>query len=236
MTISITVPSVTFTNFVSKVLLPYIEDAVSFQLYGGDAASSTLNRTLNPTANSTLVGTPAYASNFATISNTVGFDTGFLLDTPFTQVFVGAVVSGGAAPLGRAPGAGGSVNMVQNIAGSTNHTLYTWPNGAQSVGITVPAVDIAEFCMLGSRWGGSGTKPNVFTRGASGLIQNTSTTNVARTVTPTLNLRVGACGTGAGSWRVAATAFYGRVLSDVELLEVYAYLKGLLAYRGVTIL
>ncbi len=236
MTISITIPGASFTNYVSNVELPYIEDAVSFQLYGVDAASSVLNRTHNPTANATLVGNPTYAANYATTSYTAGFDTGYLLDTPFTQVYIGRSASGGNSPIGRAPGGEAFVNMIQVISGAPNFTMRTWPNGVSGAALYPPASDMTQFLTLGSRWGGTGTGSSIFYINASGL-QLSTDSDVTKTVTPTLNLRVGAGGNGTvGTWDVAATAFYGRVLTDTELREVHAYLKGLLAYRGVTIL
>ena len=238
MTISITVPGAEFTEFVSNVLLPYIEDAVSFQLYGTDAASSVLNRSLNPTANASVVGTPTYGTGFATISNTNGFDTGYLVDTPFTQVLAMRWVSGSTSPVGRVPGDEEFIDMIQVLGTDAfgPGTLKIWPNGVGGVGIDIPDAPATEFNMFGMRWGGTGTKSNIYYHSGPALIEASPSTNDTKTVTPTLNLRVGACGTGAGSWKVAASAFYNRLLSNAELFIVHSYLQGLLASRGVTLM
>lgn len=235
MTISITVPDVTFTKVVSNVLMPHIESAVAFYLYGGDAAQSVINRTLNPAANGVVAGAPTYNANSANISNTAGFATGFLVDTPFTQVFVGKLLTGSCSPIGREPGGEAQLDMIQ-VVGGTPYVLRTYANGVNAQGLNVPLASLQQFNMLGARWGGTGTKPNIYFFDGATFTSATASVNMTQTVTPTKPLRVGACGSGTGTWEAAASVFFDRVLTDGELLEVKLYLKGLLASRGVTML
>lgn len=228
MTISITVPGVTFTKYVSKVLMPFIDEAVAYNLYGGDSASSKLNRALGATIQSVEVGTPTYGAGFATASNLNGFDTGLLLDAPYTQIVVSQTVSGTLALVGRGNGADGFVDMLTTQDNGV--LLYTWPNGNKGNGIDVTA----SFALNGASWGG-GNKSAVFSHNGTNLNYNLTSVNIAKTVTPTSNLRIGAS-YGGGSFKIAASVFFPRELTPAEIVQVYAYLKPLLASRSVSIL
>lgn len=232
MTISITIPGAVFTKFVGKVLLPYVEDAVSFQLYGGTAALSLLNRAVNATIHATEVGAPSYEAGSATVSIANGFNTGFLLNTPLTQVVVALVnlPATNLALTGR--GAGNADNFYQMTTVESGK-LYGYPNGAKegSQFFTLPT---ANFAMMGSYYGGTGTMPGVFYHDGAALNTANQSVNITQTVTPTNNMRIGSgYGTAGATAKVAASVFYNRVLSVAELREVHDYLKLLLASRGV---
>lgn len=228
MTISIAVPGVTFTKYVSKVLLPFIEEAAAYNLYGGDAASSKLNRAINATVQSLEIGTPIYGAGFVTASNINGFNTGLLLDAPYTQIVISQNISGTGALIGRGNGADSFVDMLTSE--SNGVLLYTWPDGNKANGLDVTA----SFALNGASWGG-GNKSAVFSHNGNNLNYNLTSVNIAKTITPTSNMRIGAS-YGGFSFNIAASVFFPRELTPAEIVQVYAYLKPLLATRGVTIL
>ena len=231
MTISITVPGVTFTKFVGKVLMPFIDEASAFYLFGGDAASSTKNMALGATINGSVIAAPTYGAGFANASHVNGFNTGFVMPSPYTQIIVSQWVSGDVALLGR--GNGNADNFWQMLTAElTGTSLAEWPNGK---GQNISGLSLgSSFMMQGARWGGGGTKDNVFVRTGTGLLSVSNSVNQTNSQgTPTNTLKVGT-GYGPGTFKVAVVMLIPRVLTDAELVQVYDYLKPLLASRSVT--
>lgn len=234
MTISITIPGVTFTKFVSKVMLPYMESALAFNLYGGDAASSCLNRVVGSTINATVIGAPVYSPGYALCRNVNnGFDLGQLMDQPYTQIAVVQKTTGLANTPIFCRGAGNPDNFKSQLLLTGAAGLQEWPNGEG--GQTAAGRNDAAFQLIGAAWK-AGEKDKAFLHTGATLTESVSSVNTVQVVQAVNNLRVGSGWYDAdGYFRVAATVNYSRVLTAAEILEVYAYLKPLLASRGVVI-
>lgn len=235
---SIQIAGQTFTKRVSKVRLPYIDEAVGYYLFGDSAGDSLANLAYGASDDLTVVGTPTYGAGYANISGANGFDTGLLLDTPYTQIAIAkiTVATGGLAVISRGGGGDGFVNMLRlRDVVSNNPQVDTWPNGNQSSSIT--GLDAPGYRFFGARWGGSGTKSGAFAWDSDALLTANSSVNVAKTVTPTSNLLFGGGYTGNSAVaRLAAAALFPFVMHEYQIREVYTYLKALLATRGITVL
>jgi hypothetical protein len=235
---SIQIASQTFAKRVGKAKIPYYSQCSGFYLFGGNDAQSVPNLISGQPA-LTKVGTPTYGSGYATVDVTKGFDTGLLLDSPYTQVVVAnESVGGGGSVLNRPTGGESFIGMLR-LRDSASFTIDVWPNGVQTGGFD--NLQSANFRCCGAFWGGTGTSAGAFAfdpTGRSGLLTTFSSFPTSHTVTPTTSLRVGGGGSfGVGaSVQVAAVALFPFMMTYPQIREVYAYLKALLASRGITTL
>jgi hypothetical protein len=234
---SIKIAGASFSKHVSKLKLPYIDLASGYYLFGTDAAHSLDNLAYGASIDLTAISSPTYGTGYATVGGANGFDTGLLLDTPYTQIAVGKIVTAGTTVdiFGRGGGADGFVGMLR-LRDVASPTVDTWPNGAQNVGLD--NLQSSSFLFLGARWGGTGTFPGVFAHNGTTLQVTDATTTLTKTVTPTTNLRIGTTYISAvgATVRVAAIALFPSVLTNSQISEIYTYLKALLATRSVTVL
>lgn len=233
---SITLVGQNFTKRVGRVKLPYIDQVVGYYLFGANAASSLPNLAYGASQNLAEISTPTYGAGYAEITSTKGFDTGLLLDTPFTQIVVAqhTVATTAMAMYGR--GSANGDNFVDMLRfNNTNGQIDGWPDGTQQQAMNV--VDVTSFRLMAQTWGGTGTRHCLYTLEGTNLITSMSSVNVAKTTTPTHTLKFGTgYVSGAPVMRVATGVLAAKVLTPQQIYEMGIYLRALLATRGITML
>lgn len=229
MTVSITIPNVSFSKFVSNVLLPYIDEAKAFYLYGDNFTSSSVNRALNPeSTTATAVGNPTYSEGYAMVGGNNGFDLGYVNDSPFTYLAIADLIGGtGTGIMGDWSTSTEATRTMISTQTSTSFNIAV--GGNNRIGRQVPN---NGFTLYGGSF--SGTRVSAFYHNGTSL--DLMGVNYTNSDVRTGNLRVGAQNYRDVDFKIAAAVAFERVLSSEEIVEVYAYLKGLLATRGVAVL
>jgi hypothetical protein len=224
MSFSIKIPDATFTKFVSTAMPAIVLEAKVYSLYGINEASSTANA-VGTKAPLTVIGSPTYGANYASLTNLIGFESADAASgTPFTHISVAEFVSG-------VPGYCGNWKQ----AAVTQSLLYT------NVGDTKLAVDGEGRGQVAAATSGfrfnaasyNGATAKVYT-GVGGVL--TSASSAYAGLGAVEKFRVGASGFSiAGAFKAAATLTFGRVLTDSEITEVYVFLAGVMSKRGITL-
>jgi hypothetical protein len=235
---SIQIASQTFTKRASKLRLPYIDQCSAYYLFGGTVAGSLTNLAYGAVTHLTVGGTPtAPAAGYCGVNGTNYFNTGLVLDTPYTQVAVARMPTvGGISVLARQAG----VDEYSHMLRYRDDQVDCFPDGSFSQGMSSANTN---FRFAGSYWGGDGTRPALWLGIGSGpnadsLTFNEATTPVAKTITPTNSMRIGSSydsTAGAGTLQVAAVAVYPFVMTVPQIKEVYRYLKAICTARGLTV-
>lgn len=223
MPISIRVADANFTNRVSMVP-PKWNDCAALFLFGGTEALS--KRNLKTGADSTLIGNPTYAENYAG----VGGDKGFQADITntsnnWTHCVVTTVGVGNGIYMGN-----WLVGDTDNAVGRFNTLIYPYLNGSTR-GTGTSYATATGFNFLATSHNGSFSK--VYAANAGAI----STVSAAYgPVTITAPLRIGgAIGTSATTNNVAAAMSFNAVLTDAEVLSVHNYLKFMCGQRGIAV-
>lgn len=232
------IASQTFTKRVSKLRLPYIDQCSAYYLFGGTVAGSLKNLASGAAANLTVTGAPtAPAAGYCAVNGTNYFDTGLLLDTPYTQIAVARMPTAGAISVLARQAA---VDSFSHMLRYSNTAVDIFPDGTFSSAI---ALANANFGFAGAYWSGAGGRPAIWTGtgggpNADGLNFIEVSTGMAKTITPTHNMLIGSSydsTSGAGFLQVAAVAVYPFIMTVPQIREVYRYLKALCAARGITV-
>lgn len=231
MTVQIKCPGATFTNFVTKLGLPFIEDAVFYGLFGGDAATSVANR-IEGGVDATLIGAPGFAANHALLSG----DNAILApDVVQPMTFLMAV----RAPAGAFPHFGmidfdnGVTGLLQHSNADPGKTKLTG-NGNTDVNLIAgEIVGPNDFSLMAFSYDGATAVQRLYN---GDLAPHTVSTPYAANV-GSVAARIGGYNlVGGNPFHCAAAAFYDRALSIAEIDEVHDYWQALLPVRGVTLL
>jgi hypothetical protein len=240
---TITIASQTFTKRAAKVKLPYIDQLAGFYLFGGNDALSTPNLAYGASQNLTKIGTPTYSSGYATIGASNGYDTGLLMDTPFTQFAVVNQPNLSSALAIFCRGTGNTDNFVDMLRwvsnASSQYQVDGWPNGVQqqTIGPALNPLNGSNFVFIAQTWGGTGTRHIVYVGQPNVFMSSGSSNSVTNSTTPTHTLRLGTgYNSGTSATQLAAAGLASSVLTIQQLNDIYIYLKSFLATRGVTML
>lgn len=237
MTISIEIPGASFTKYFDRAKLPYLSQAVGYYLLGADAASTTKNLVPGseyPTAS--VVGSPAYGAGYAEVTGTTSrINGGFTSTTSaFTHIAV-ATAPWASGDRGSYCGYGVLINAEYMHSAIAMEQAKQYFNYSNSGAVVSPSIDY--------------TQGNSFALVA--MTNDLSTIKgYVRTGSAMLNTSAAAAGTprageqfkiglnyGYGTpVKIAAVATFNVALTQSQIEEVYAYLKPLLAKRGVAVL
>lgn len=223
MTLSIKVTGASFTNVVGVSGCPSLTEALAFHLFGGNSADSLKNYA-GARAAGTAVGAVTYSTGYVSISDTIGIDSGIVGNSPFTHIAVCTVNSGSAIYCGHWAG-----GVTRNALGKNGVNLGLAVDGGWRANT---AMSGAGFHFIAGTH--NGTTAKIY-RGASGSLTTASGSHTGGTGS-TASFRTGANGLASGTFNCAAVLTFNTVLTEVQLLEWYAYLTNLLATRSVTVL
>lgn len=232
MTVSIIVPGATFTKFSRNTAMPYIADVSGYFLLGGSAGESIVNRAINKTGTPSVVGSPAFpAAGYATLSPVNGIDVGFNHGRPYTYLVVARLGAGTRGIIGAwTPGGAdvAAVNLLLTENGALKHAIDgLFRPGTLSIGSPT------DFRLFAATY--DGARSVVYAHNGSTLLSAPGA-YVSAAVQPTTNPRIGASAFGGGEFDVAAAVLNDRAMTADEIGQLYAYLKPLLATRGVSVL
>lgn len=240
---AIRIAGANFTKFVDQEM-PYLALAAGYWLFGGDEASSLLNRAPGATINGTKVGTGAPIYDAAGVrmsmtgANASAFDMGITLSPthPFTMLVISQPQAGAAY-------------MRQALAGTwhdavTGSDLFQggdagMPSASFSGGavLTLPASPIApgQIAMMAST--STATERAVYMH--DGVSMKKTTGAAVGAPTPT-TFRVGPFGTRSASasdtTRYCAAMLFPLGLTEAQLLELRDFFKWMMSTRGVSVL
>lgn len=225
MSLTLKVSDATFTKYVSS-LPPYLSICKAFLLPGTSEALSLRNYA-NSAAPASVIGTPTYGAGYANCSS---HDNGFSVPavvnaSPFTHIVVAANTTSGICG-----------NWVQ--AGPTNNLLF---HASTDVAIGIDGSAKSRTPMTGTpayrfiAGSDSGTVAKVYCHDGSSLVAGDPVTHTAASGT-TSAFKVGGSGFSTTTpFQVAAAMTFQQVLTSAQILEIYTYLKALLATRGIAV-
>lgn len=238
-----TIASQTFTKRAARVKLPYIDQLAAFYLFGGTEAQSLPNLAYGASQNLTKIGTPTYSTGYATIGASNGYDTGLLMDSPFTQFAVVNLPAASSTLAIFCRGTGNADNFVDMLRwgnnASSQYQVDGWPNGTQTqtIGPALNPLVGSNFAFIAQTWGGTGTRHIVYVGQPTVFMASGSSNSVTNSTTPTHTLRLGTGNnSGTSATQIAAAGLASAVLTIQQLKDIYDYLKALCASRGVTVL
>lgn len=223
MTVSIFVSGSTFTNYTRRVRLPYATDAASYYLYGTDFAASSVNHAVNAEGTMTAVATPTYGTGYATVSQTNGFDLGYINTRPYTQIVVSTYAGADSGLIGHWTGS------YKDLLGFSSGNLIVAVDS--NIRATRNSPPTSGYSFYAATY--SGTSAIAYAHNGTSMISTSGAFVSANT--PDANLRVGASGFGSGNFNVAASVAFESELTLSQLGEIYAYLKEFLATRSITV-
>lgn len=235
---SITIASQHFTKRAGRVKLPYLDEVAGYYLFGGSEAASTPNLAHGASQNLAKIATPTYGTGYAVIDGTNGFDTGLLLDEPFTQIVVGlqTVANSAIAITGRGTGNADNFVDMMRCSSASPFTADGWPDGTREQ--SIDGLDSsAGYRLYAQSWVAAG-RHVIFSLAGTALAYSTSSVNFAKTTTPTHTLKFGTGSTGGSPpvFRISAAVLAAKVLTTQQIYEIGIYLRALLAARGITML
>jgi hypothetical protein len=224
MSVSIRIAGAAFTKYVAVGPPFALDDAKSYFLLGGDEAASKSNLVGNKLP-ATVIGAPTYASNYATLSQVNGFESADAAsNSPFTHIYVGEYISGFATYCGDWDQATNNANLLYR---NSDNTVTCAVSGSPKASL---AEDSVGFRLRAASYDGATAK--VYS-GDSGVLTSASASSTL-TASPQ-KFRIGGHGFSTGVHRAAAAITFDRVLTDSEITDIYDYLTGILAARGITI-
>jgi hypothetical protein len=231
---SVTLVGQQFTKRAGRVKLPYLDQVAGYYLFGGSAAQSLPNLAYGASQNLSAIASPTYGAGYAVIDGTNGFETGLLLDTPFTHIVVMTITTANSALAMLSRGAGNGDNFTDMLRFSTQTaTLDGWPDG--SLNQSLNSLPTSGYMMCAQSWGGTGSRHTIYALQGTVLGYATSSVNITESNPPTHTLKFGTGYTAfSPSMRVAAGVLAAKVLSAQQIYDIGIYLRALLATRGIT--
>jgi hypothetical protein len=230
MGISIKINDATFSNYFSSLTLPNRSGLIGEYILGGTQAASTRNRA-TPASPLTLIGTPTYSTNYATVASTNssgttnGFETGMLPPSDCTIISISnrGTGIGPGFHAGYGPGATGLYFDGSNFSFSNGYT-----NGAVDeafVPLTPPSADSTAFFMQAGV-GRIGQTGRVYVYKSGSVVFDDSTrTDSSRDGAATLKIGGATQSPFSNTLNIAYCAAFNRLLSQSEIADVYAQLK-----------
>lgn len=224
MTFSVKISGATFTKYAAQVV-PHYDLLKMFLLLGTSDALSKRNF-VGAKADATVMGTPSYATGYATLSTGAnGFEGPMAAgDTPFTHMAVVELMSTASGSYCGQWEGSNTANLLYRNSGNLNLAVESSPRA-------VVAMSAAGFNFIAGSH--DGTTANVYV-GSAGSLTKVSATYSGTTLKSS-KFRIGNNGYGSGTFKAAAVMTAEAALSDAQILAEYAYLKILLATRGVTV-
>lgn len=225
MTVEIKVAGATFTKSVGRLGLPFIADAINYNLFGVDNAASSLNRAGGDAT--AIGGVPTYGAAYANFDNAKYFELD-QRDAPFTLV---AALRG---PGSTVPGLGGfDYGLVKGwVVYEDGANISSYLNGSAGPGFTGKNFDTTDFQMIAMSMDGADAKVRLWDAGPNPSVATAAFTGSI----DACPMRVGGPLGATLSGQAAAAVLYNRGLSTAELQEVRTYLQQIIGGRGETLL
>lgn len=244
MSLSIKLPSSSFTKFFTSLTLPDRTGLLGEFVIGGTQAASIRNRAA-PSSPATVVnaGSITYSANYATVLNSnagsYGFNTGILAPAACSVIAISS--RNVSFAMHTYPIGAGSTGLWNDF----NTAIFTFSNG-QSNGATdqaqvarTPPAEDSTTMFFQAGVGDIGSVGKMFVGKSGALVSDVGTATWAtRHAGP---FYIGGVddtnfGGGAGTVkRVAYAAVFNRLLSDAEVASIYAQLTAFYANRGLAV-
>ena len=222
MTHSIKIADAAFTKTIGTAI-PYVDLAEMILLLGGDETLSTKNYAGTKTP-ALKIGTPVYAQNYVTLSQTDGFESAdAAIGGNFTFIGVVAHHSGVGAYFGRWISGSTTASLVYRSV----NTLSVAVNNSKRVELGTSGND---FKFVAGSYDGSAAKVYVGNAGSLGMMSGAYAVPAG-----SQKFRVGASLFNSSTFKAAAVGVFNSALSDAQVTDLYLAFKKSLLSRGIVV-